>query len=187
MFDRSFLRGQAHGEHQGSGAVKVRPARIEDAVAVAEIYNQGILSRTATFETQPRSAADRGRLIETGTDRHPILVAEGDLGEILGWVALSEHSPRACYRGIAECSVFVESAHRSRGVGTQLMDAVIAEARALGFWKLISRVFVTNEAGRALCLNAGFREVGVLERHAQLDNRWVDVLIVERLIPENQG
>ena len=153
---------------------------------MAEIYNQGILARTATFETQPRSAADRRRLIEIGNDRYPILVAEGEIGDILGWAALSEHSPRACYRGIAECSVYVESTHRGRGVGTELMDAMVREARARGFWKLVSRVFLTNEASRALCLTAGFREVGVLERHAQLDNRWVDVLLVERLIPENQ-
>ena len=166
--------------------MKVRPARIEDAVAVAAIYNQGILARTSTFETQPRTAADRRRIIEADAERYPILVAEGETGEILGWSALSEHSPRACYRGIAECSVYVEAAHRGRGVGTELMDAMLREARALGYWKLISRLFLTNEASRALCLHAGFREVGVLERHAKLDHRWVDVLIVERLIPENQ-
>ena len=186
MFDRRFTRGQTHGEHDGS-VVKVRPARLEDAVAVAEIYNQGILSKAVTFETQPRTAADRLRLIQSATDRYPILVAEGDLGEILGWAALAEHSPHLSHRGIAECSVYVEQAHRGRGVGTELMTAMIGEARALGFWKLISRVFLANEAGRALCLSAGFREVGVLERHAQLENRWVDVLVVERLIPENQG
>ena len=166
--------------------MKVRPARIDDAVAVADIYNQGILTRAATFETRPRTAADRLGIIEQGSSRFPILVAEGEHGEILGWVALSEHSPRDCYRGIAECSVYVEESHRGRGVGTKLMEAMIREARALGYWKLISRVFLTNEASRALCLSAGFREVGVLERHARLDRHWLDVLIVERLIPENQ-
>ena len=166
--------------------MKVRPAKIDDAVAVAAIYNQGILSRAATFETQPRTPADRRGIIEAAGDRYPILVAEGDRGEIQGWVALSEHSPRPCYRGIAECSIYVEEGHRGRGVGTELMDAMIREARALGYWKLISRLFLANEPSRALCLRAGFREVGVLERHARLDNRWMDVLIVERLIRENQ-
>src|SRR5688572_13508079 len=134
----TLLVRKAHDEQEG-GAVKVRPARIEDAVAVAEIYNQGILSRAATFETQPRTAADRLGIIEAQGDRYPILVAEGEMGEIMGWAALSEHSPRACYRGIAECSVFVETGHRGRGVGTELMSATVREARTLGYWKLISR------------------------------------------------
>ncbi len=164
----------------------VRPARIEDAVTVAEIYDQGFLTRAATFEAQAGTPADRRGIFTQGPDRFPILVAEGDLGEILGWAALSEHSPRECFRGIAECSVYVEEMHRGRGVGTKLMEAVLREARAQGYWKLISRVFVADEASRALSLNGGFREVGVLERHARQDGRWVDVLIVERLIPENQ-
>ena len=164
----------------------VRPARFDDAVVVAEIHSQGLLTRAMTFDAQPRPDSDRRRLIELASDRYPILVAEGDLGEILGWVALTEHSSREHDRGVAECSVYVEEAHRGRGVGTALLDAMIAEARSLGYWKLIARVVVTSEASRALCLNAGFREVGVLERHARLEHRWLDVLIVERLIPENQ-
>ncbi len=166
--------------------MRVRPARTEDAFAVAEIHDQGIQARSATFETVLRSVADRRGVIETAADRYPILVAEADDGDILGWAALSEHSTRTCYRGVAECSIHVEAHHRGRRVGSALMMSLITEASRLGYWKLVSQVFVSNEVGRALCLRAGFREVGVLERHARLDRRWMDVLLVERLIPENQ-
>lgn len=115
----------------------------------------------------------------------PILVAELD-GAIAGWASLSEHSSRHCYRGIAECSVYVHSAHQGRGTGRALMNALVEEAARLGYWKLVSRAFLFNDASRAMCGRAGFREVGVYERHAQLDGQWLDVVIVERLIPENQ-
>lgn len=164
----------------------IRAAGPGDASAIAEIYNQGIRARTATFETALRTPDDRRRVIETESARYPILVA-ADADDVLGWASLSEHSPRACYRGIAECSVYVHDAHHGTGVGGRLMNALIAEAARLGYWKLVSRAFLFNEASRALCRRAGFREVGVYERHAQLDGEWLDVVIVERLILENQA
>ena len=166
--------------------MRIRRARSSDAGAVAEIYNQGIRARTATFETELRTAEDRRRVIETLADRYPIVVAELDDGTVIGWASLSEHSPRACYRGIAECSVYVHDAHHGRGAGGALMTALIAEAERLGYWKLVSRAFLFNEASRAMCRRAGFREVGVYERHARLEGEWLDVVLVERLSEGNQ-
>jgi phosphinothricin acetyltransferase len=165
--------------------VRIRRARPDDAAAVAAIYNQGIAARSATFETELRTAEDRRRVIEAQGERWPVLVAE-DAGTVMGWASLSEHSPRACYRGIAECSVYVSDRHQGHGVGKALIAALVAEAARLGYWKLVSRAFLFNTASRAMCVRAGFREVGVYERHARLDGEWLDVVIVERLIPENQ-
>jgi len=87
---------------------------------------------------------------------------------------------------VAEFSVYVGREGRGRGAGRIAMEALIDAARTAGFWKLLSRVFVENEASRGLLAKVGFREVGVYEKHAQLDGEWRDVVIVERLIPENQ-
>jgi len=62
------------------------------------------------------------------------------------------------------------------------MEALLAAAEAAGYWKLVSRVFIDNAASRRLLANLGFREVGIYERHAQLDGVWRDVVIVERLL-----
>ena len=70
-------------------------------------------------------------------------------------------------------------------MGNLLLASLISEAERLGLWKLLSRIFLFNEASRALCRKHGFREVGVYEKHARLDDRWLDVVIVERLIPAN--
>jgi phosphinothricin acetyltransferase len=76
--------------------------------------------------------------------------------------------------------VYTSPAHRRRGAGRLAVQALLDAARDAGFWKLVSRVFVENEASRTLLRTLGFREVGIYERHAQLHGRWRDVVIVER-------
>ena len=166
-------------------ASRVRLARVEDGAAVAEIYNQGIAERGATFETELRSPDDMARRIDEDARRFPVLVAE-DAGRVLGWASIGPYRPRACYAGVGEFSVYVDRAARGRGVGRALVTQLIAEAAARGYWKLLSRIFPANAGSRGLCRALGFREVGVYEKHGRLDGRWTDVVIVERLIPENQ-
>jgi phosphinothricin acetyltransferase len=162
----------------------IRPARSTDAEAIAAIYNQGIEERGATFETTPRTAADlASRIAEAAT--FPILVTLDGEDRVLGWAGLSAYRPRACYAGIAEFSIYLARDSRGRGLGQPLLEALVHTAASRGFWKLVSRVFPFNHASRALCRRCGFREVGVYEKHAQLDGVWHDVVIVERLIPEN--
>ena len=163
---------------------RIRPASIEDTAAIAAIYNQGIDERAATFETTPRSADDIVQRL-ADTQRYPLLVATGQDGDVVGWAGLSAYRPRDCYAGIGEVSVYLHSSARHRGIGRQLLQALIDVAGQRGYWKLLSRIFLFNTASRALCRAVGFREVGVYEKHGQLEGRWLDVVIVERLIPEN--
>jgi phosphinothricin acetyltransferase len=161
----------------------IRQAVISDAAAITSIYNEGIAERGATFETDPRRVTDiEARFADEA--RFPILVAEAD-GRVISWAGLSSYRPRRCYAGIAEFSIYLDRSARGRGAGRRLLDALIDAARERGYWKLVSRVFPFNTASRALCRACGFREVGVYEKHACLDGRWTDVVIVERLIPEN--
>ena len=165
--------------------VSTRPARVSDADAIATIYNQGIAERGATFETAPRSAADMARRIEQDPRRFPVLVAE-EGASVLGWAAIGPYRDRECYAGVGEFSVYVERGARGRGVGKALLAQLIVEARTRGYWKLLSRVFPSNTGSLSLCRALGFREVGTYEKHGRLDGQWLDVVIVERLIPENQ-
>lgn len=163
--------------------IEVRPAVPGDAAAIAAIHNQGIAGRGATFDTRPRTVEDTAARIRNA-GRHPLLVAvEGCT--VVGWAGLYAYRPRDCYAGIAEFSVYVDAPAQGRGIGRQLLQALVEAAAAAGFWKLVSRVFPFNHASRAACRAVGFREVGTYEKHARLDGRWLDVVIVERLIPEN--
>jgi L-amino acid N-acyltransferase YncA len=164
-------------------SITIREAVEQDAAVLAGIYNQGIDERGATFETELRSADDMAAKIAE-RERYPLLViTEGDT--VLGWAGLSAYRPRGCYAGIAEFSIYLDRAARGRGLGRQLLTSLIRRARERGYWKLVSRIFPSNEGSRALCRACGFREVGLYEKHGRLDGRWLDVVIVERLIPEN--
>jgi phosphinothricin acetyltransferase len=161
--------------------LRTRPATPADAEAIARIYNEGIEDRVATFETRPRSAEDVGGWFD---GVHPIVVAE-DGGRVLAFASTSTYRPRDCYAGIAEFSVYVAREARGRGAGRAAMEALIAASERAGFWKLVSRVFPQNTASLRLLKSLGFREVGRYEKHAKLDGAWLDVVIVERLLPAN--
>lgn len=159
-----------------------RVATVRDASAIAAIYNQGIEDRVATFETNPRTAV----MVEAWFDgQHPIVVVDhGD--EVIAYASSSSYRPRACYAGIVEFSVYVRRDCRGKGAGRLALIRLIKECERARFWKLVSRVFVENAASRALLTSLGFREVGVYEKHGQLDGVWRDVVIVEYLLLEDR-
>jgi phosphinothricin acetyltransferase len=158
-----------------------RPAHLGDVGAITRIYNQGIEDRIATFETRLRGEED----VRSWFDGTPPIVvvtdsARGDA--VVAFASTSTYRARECYAGIAEFSVYAAREARGQGAGRLAMEALIQAAEAAGFWKLVSRVFVENEASRALLRAVGFREVGVYHRHAKLEGAWRDVVIVERLL-----
>jgi L-amino acid N-acyltransferase YncA len=146
--------------------------------AVRAIYEEGIATGDATFETAaPAWAAwDRGHL-----PGHR-LVATQD-GRVVGWAALSPVSDRCAYAGVAEASVYVAAAAVGRGVGRALLDRLVAGAEAAGIWTVQAGVFPENRASLALHRRCGFRTVGVRERLGRLDGRWRDVVLLERRSP----
>jgi phosphinothricin acetyltransferase len=155
-----------------------RGATEADAAAIARVYNEGIEDRVATFETDLRTADDVRGWFARG---HPIVVVER-AREVVAFAASSPTSSRCCYAGNAEFSVYVARAARRRGAGRLAMNALLDEARAAGFNKLVSGVFTDNAASRALLRDLGFRELGTHERHGKLDGAWRDVIVIERLL-----
>jgi L-amino acid N-acyltransferase YncA len=161
--------------------VQARAAGPDDAEAIAHIYNEGIEERTATFETNLRTARE---ILDWFDGTHPVVVVEEE-GAVISFANTSAYSPRECYSGVAEFSVYTDREARRRRAGTLAMKALIEAAEREGFWKLVSRVFVENTPSRELLVSLGFREVGVHEKHARLEGRWRDVVVVERLLPAN--
>jgi phosphinothricin acetyltransferase len=104
---------------------------------------------------------------------------------MMGWASLTPYSPRACYSGIAELSIYIDRSLRGHGVGQDLMKAMQEAARERGFYKIVGRVMADNEPARKLCQLMGWREVGVHAKHGKLGNAWHDLVLVEFLIPEN--
>jgi L-amino acid N-acyltransferase YncA len=162
-------------------SLKARTARIDDAAAIARIYNEGIADRIGTFETIPRTPEQITRWFD---GQHPIVVVEDDTGGVVAFASTSGYRDRECYAGIAEFSVYVAHVRRGMGAGRVAMTALVDAATKAGLWKLVSRIFPENVASRALMARLGFREVGIYQRHGKLDGAWRDCVIVERLIDE---
>lgn len=167
-----------------TGPLNVRPARVEDAKEIARIYNQGVQDRAATFENAYVTPEERYLWIVSRPDKYPVLVAEVK-HTLMGWASLTPYSPRACYQGIAELSIYIERSLRGHGVAQQLMKAMQDAAREKGFFKLMGRLMADNEPARKLCQLMGWREVGTHEKHGKLGEEWHDLLLVEFMIPEN--
>jgi phosphinothricin acetyltransferase len=161
-----------------------RMATPADVPHIRRIYNEGIEDRVGTFETRLRTDEDVAAWLD---GRHPIVVVEAAGEGIVAFASTSSYRPRECYAGVAEFSVYVTRAMRGRGAGRAAMIALIDAAREAGFWKLVSRVFPENRSSRRLLASVGFREIGTYEKHAKLDGVWRDVVITERLLPENQA
>ena len=162
----------------------VRPAEVQDAPDIARIYLQATQDNLATFENFLGTPQERERWVKEHSEQYPLLVAELN-GRILGWASLSPYHARPRIDGIAELLIYIDRDYRRHGVGRELMRAIQSLARACGHFKLIGRFLAHNDAGRTLCRMTGWREVGVHQKHTQLEGRWYDVALVEFLIPEN--
>lgn len=139
------------------------------------IYLEGIATGNATFETD----APGWEEWDSKHLRDARLVAEAD-GKVVGWAALTPVSSRCVYAGVAELSIYVASTIRGKGVGKALLGELIRESEAKGFWTLQTGIFPENKASLALHEKCGFRIVGRRERIGKMNNRWRDVIFLER-------
>ncbi len=153
---------------------------LADWPAVRAIYEEGIATGNATFETAAPEwpAWDAARLpccrlvAWRGTTRRG--------RQVLGWAALSPVSSRAVYQGVAEVSIYVAAAARGQGVGRRLMGGLVVASEEAGLWTLQAGIFPENAASLALHRAFGFRIVGRRERLGQLHGVWRDALLLER-------
>lgn len=152
----------------------VRDLLSEDWPAVRTIYEEGIRSGDATFETETPSW-------EAWDAAHPALrlVAER-AGSVVGWAAVSPASPRLCYRGVGDVSVYVAEQERGAGVGRALLEHLVERSEAAGYWTLTAGVFPENETSLRLHRACGFRGVGVREGLGESGGVWRDVVLLER-------
>ena len=161
----------------------VRLATVEDAEAIARIHNEGIAERVATFETDPRTAAQVASSMADKGERYPTVVVE-QAGTVVAWAGAGAYRSRPAYAGVAEHSVYVARAARGTGAGRAALEELCRVYAERGFWKIVSRIFPENTASLQLHERCGFRVVGVYRRHGRLEGVWRDCVIVERLLGE---
>jgi L-amino acid N-acyltransferase YncA len=160
----------------------IRAASHNDLVAIVRIFNAGIASGIATFETRARAVDELVPWLNI--PQHPLLVAEIDT-QIAGWVVGHAYSPRECYASIVEYSIYIDPHFHGRGVGTALMEVFISTCEAQRLHKITGKIFAVNQASLKLAQRAGFRVVGTHSNHGKIDGVWHDIVVVERVLERN--
>jgi L-amino acid N-acyltransferase YncA len=162
---------------------QVRPATAADAEAICRIYNQGIEDRLATLETELRTPEERRQWLASRSPRHPVIVVDG-VGSAapIAWGSLNVFNAREAYRFVADISVYVERAWRGKGVGRVVLGRLLELGREHGYHKLVLSAFPFNPGGMALYEKLGFRTVGIYQEQGRLDGRWVDTIVMEKLL-----
>ncbi len=153
----------------------VREMHDTDGIRVIEIYQMGIETRNATFETTAPCWSDW----DFKHHKHSRFIYEKH-GIVVGWVALSPVSLRKVYSGAAEVSIYIDLNFSKQGIGSKLMEKVIESSEDNGIWTLQSSVFPENVATLRLHEKFGFRVLGYRERVAMLDDLWRNTLLLER-------
>ena len=162
-------------------SIQIRQALPADVEAITAIYNEAILTTTATFDTEPKTTAERLEWFKAHDERHPVLVAAVE-GTIAGWASLSRWSDRPAYDDTAETSFYVQSKYRGRGIGRMLKEAIIEEARRLHFHTLIARVAEGSQESLHLNESAGFVHIGTMKQVGRKFGKLLDVHILQKML-----
>lgn len=156
--------------------IAIRAMVKEDWESVAEIFQEGIELRTATFSKHVPSYEEWDAL-----HKKDCRLVAVDGGTVIGWAALSPYSHRPAYYGVAEASIYIRSGYRGKQVGSRLFQALIDESEKQGYWTLISKIIEINEASILLHEKLGFRRIGYHERIAQDQSGvWQNTVLMER-------
>ncbi|HVM53056.1 MAG TPA: GNAT family N-acetyltransferase [Acidimicrobiales bacterium] len=163
-------------------APAVRTATLEDAEAIRAIYNVEVTTSTVTFDLEPRTLAAQRAWLAARSGAHSAIVAEAG-GEVIGFASLSPWKDRPAYRTSVEDSVYVHRAHQGSGVGRLLLGHLLEVANRSGFHAVFGRIVGGHEASIRLHTALGFEVIGVEREVGRKFGKWLDVVVVERLLP----
>lgn len=162
--------------------VIIRAATAADLEAINDIYNYYVLHSTCTYQEDPETMDGRQDWFDHHGDKHPVIIAETAGGKVVGWGSLSAFHPRSAFRHTVENSVYVHHQHQHCGIGTLLLQELIARARALGHRAIIAAIDGEQAASVAIHARFGFEKTGRLPQVGFKFGRWLDVIYMELLL-----
>jgi phosphinothricin acetyltransferase len=162
--------------------VQLRLARPEDAEATRQIYNAEVTGSSVTFDLVPRSLPEQRSWLEARSGAMAVVVAEDAAGEVVGFAALSRYRDRPAYSTTVEDSVYVRGDQRGAGVGRLLLAELVEVAATRGFHTVMARIVGGHEASIGLHRSLGFELVGVEKEVGRKFGRWLDVVLMQRML-----
>lgn len=160
--------------------IRIRDAVADDLPVITEIYRESVASSIATYELDPPSAEDMAARFETITrQNYPYIIAESDAGKVLGYAYASAFRTRPAYRYLAEDSIYVAPDARGMGVGSALLDALLAATASLGIRQMVAVIGGASPASIAIHENAGFKHIGRLPASGFKFGKWLDTVLMQ--------
>ena len=160
--------------------VEVRLATLDDLDSITEIYNDAILKTTATFDTTPKNRDEQKIWFSHHGGKYPIVVAES-AGTIIGWGSLSQWSDRCAYSDTAEISLYVQADQRGKGIGKELMKALLTDGQKAGLHTVLARIVEGNEVSVRLHKEFGFQHVGIMKEVGRKFGKLLDVYLMQKI------
>ncbi len=162
--------------------MEIRLARVDDAEAIRQIYNLEVSTSTVTFDLVPRTLAEQVEWLEARSGAHAVIVAVDDDDQVVGFASLSPFRDRPAYNSTVEDSVYVRHDQRGTGVGGRLLSELVTLAAQHGFHTVVARIVGGHDASIELHRRVGFVEVGVEREVGRKFGKWLDVMVMQRLL-----
>jgi phosphinothricin acetyltransferase len=159
----------------------IRLAEAADLAAIADIYSDAVLNSTATFDVEPWTEDEQAGWLREHGHPYAVLVADRDR-EVVGWASLGRYRSKPAYRFTAEDSVYVRPDMHGEGIGALLLARLLEVAAENGFHAVIARIAGENPTSERLHRRFGFRRVGVEREVGRKFERWLDVVVMQKVV-----
>ncbi|MEI7593866.1 MAG: N-acetyltransferase family protein [Actinomycetes bacterium] len=159
----------------------IRLARLDDAEAIRQIYNQEVTNSTVTFDLVPRTIDDQITWLQARSGAHAVIVAD-EGSDIVGFASLSPFRDRPAYNSTVEDSVYVRVDQRGKRVGYQLLEELLSLAAQHGFHTVIARIVDGHQASIGLHQSLGFTEIGTEREIGRKFGTWLDVVAMQKML-----
>ena len=160
----------------------IRAAKLGDLGAITGIYNEAILTTSATFDTQPKTDEEQRTWFNSHGSKRPVIAAELD-NKVVGWASLSEWSDRCAYTDTAEISMYVKQEFRGKGIGRQLLQAIVAEGEKVGFHTVLARINTGSGVSIHLHRSVGFEQIGIMREVGRKFGKRLDICLMQKIYP----
>ena len=164
--------------------LEIRKAKIEDLPGITSIYNDAIKNTVATFDTKTKTLEEKKVWFDGHGSKNPIIIAEENRN-IVGWAALSKWSNKDAYSNTAEISVYVKDSFKKKGVGKKLIQEILKEGKKVDLHLIIARITNDNQVSVHLHESVGFKQIGVMKECGYKFGKWLDVILLQKLLTNN--
>ena len=157
----------------------IRPYRDSDIPEILAIINHNILYSTSLYDYTPRTIERQTELLaEKKAKNFPVFVAEQS-GKVAGFGMYGEFRFREAYRFTVEHSVYVSEAFKGKGIGGQLLQRLIEEAKSQKLHTMIGVIDAENQESILFHEKFGFKTVGIIKESGYKFDRWLDSVLMQ--------